>query len=167
MKIADVYRSKTKYKYHMVETTGAVLHKYGIISPPKFKVCFRCSSLQFSLVLHHATFEFYIQHCCLRCDIELSQWDIGVLTFFIQVLIFNIQVSSFNIQVLNWTSRMNGWPFEANRWERWAQGVTQAWHKTHRSLHGSTCRIDSNATNARSTLRRVAEQLLAIANEGQ
>ena len=28
MKIADVYRSKTKYKYHMVETTGTVLHKY-------------------------------------------------------------------------------------------------------------------------------------------
>ena len=97
MKIADVYRSKTKYKYHMVETTGAVLHKYGVISPPKFKVCFRCSSLQFNLVLHHATFEFYIQHCCLRCDIGLSQWDIGVLTFYTQVLTFNIQVSSFKL----------------------------------------------------------------------
>ena len=32
---------------------------YGVISPPKFKVCFRCSSLSFNLVLHHATFEFY------------------------------------------------------------------------------------------------------------
>ena len=80
---------------------------YGVISPPKFKVCFRCSSLSFHLVLHRATFEFYIQHCCLRCDIGVSQWDMGVLTSNIQVLTFNIQVSSFNIQVLNWTSRMN------------------------------------------------------------
>ena len=39
-------------------------------------------------------------HCCLRCDIGVSQSDIGVLTF--------------NIQVLNWTSRMNGWPLEVN-----------------------------------------------------
>ena len=30
--IADVYRSKTKHKYHMVETTGAVLHKYTNLS---------------------------------------------------------------------------------------------------------------------------------------
>ena len=37
----------------------------------------------------------------------------------------------------------------------------------HRSLHGSTCRMDSNATKARSTLRRVAELLLILANEGQ
>ena len=40
-------------------------------------------------------------------------------------------------------------------------------HKRYRSLHGSTCRMDSNAIKARSTLRRVAEQLLTLANEGQ
>ena len=40
-------------------------------------------------------------------------------------------------------------------------------HKRHRSLHGSTCRMDSNATNARSALRCVAEQLLTFANDGQ
>ena len=45
--------------------------------------------------------------------------------------------------------------------------VRDARHKRHRSLHGSTCRMDSNATKARSTLRRVAEQLLILANEGQ
>ena len=45
--------------------------------------------------------------------------------------------------------------------------LRDARHKRHRSLHGSTCRMDSNATKARSTLRRVAEQLLRLANEGQ
>ena len=40
-------------------------------------------------------------------------------------------------------------------------------HKRHRLLHGSTCRMDSNATEARSTLRHVGEQLLILANEGQ
>ena len=105
-------------------------HLKTALSPPKFKVCFRCSSLSFNLVLHHATVEFYIQHCCLRCDIGVSQWDMGVLTS-------NIQVLTFNIQVLNWTSRM-----KRIHWECWAQEVTQAWHKTHRSLHGSMCRMD-------------------------
>ena len=33
---------------------------YGVISPPKFKLCFRHLS-------------FIIQHCCLRCDIGVSQ----------------------------------------------------------------------------------------------
>ena len=45
--------------------------------------------------------------------------------------------------------------------------MRDARHKRHRSLHGSKCRMDSNATKARSTLRRVAEQLLILANEGQ
>ena len=73
------------------------------------------------------------------------------------------QHSSFKLNFTDeWLS------FEANPLrERWAQGVTQARHRTHRSLHGSTCRMDSNATNARSTLRRAAEQILTLANEGQ
>ena len=45
--------------------------------------------------------------------------------------------------------------------------LRDARHKRHRSLHGSRYRMDSNATKARSTLRRVAEQLLRLANEGQ
>ena len=56
---------------------------YGVISPPKFKVCFRCSNLSFNLALHHATSEFYNSTLLL---------EIGVLTF-------NIQVSTFNTQV--------------------------------------------------------------------
>ena len=40
-------------------------------------------------------------------------------------------------------------------------------HKRHRLLHGSTRRMDSNATNARSALRCVAEQLLTLANESK
>ena len=44
---------------------------YGVISPPKFKVCFRCSSLSFNLVLHHATFEFYNSTLLL----EMRHWS--------------------------------------------------------------------------------------------
>ena len=77
---------------------------------------------------------------------------------------FNIQHSSlsFNIQVLNWTSRMNGWPFETNPLLKSVGRKESRKHKRHRSLHGSTSRMDSNATNARSELRCVAEQLLYI-----
>ena len=57
----------------------------------------------------------------------------------------------------------------SNQWlgSAGARLLQDARHKRHRSLHGSTCRMDSNATKARSTLRRVAEQLLILANEGQ
>ena len=48
-----------------------------------------------------------------------------------------------------------------------ARLLRDARHKRHRSLHSSTCRMDSNATKARLTLRRVAEQLLILENEGQ
>ena len=44
---------------------------YGVISPSKFKVCFRCSSLSFNLVLHHATFEFYNSTLLL----EMRHWS--------------------------------------------------------------------------------------------
>ena len=40
---------------------------YGVISPPKFKVCFRCSSLSFN----HATFEFYNSTLLL----EMRHWS--------------------------------------------------------------------------------------------
>ena len=46
-----------------------------------------------------------------------------------------------------------------------ARLLRDARHKRHRLLHGSTCRMDSNATKATSTLRRVAEQLLILAND--
>ena len=57
----------------------------------------------------------------------------------------------------------------SNQWlgSAGARLLRDARHKRHRSLHGSTCRMDSNATKARATLRRVAEQLLLLANEGQ
>ena len=57
----------------------------------------------------------------------------------------------------------------SNQWlgSAGARLLRDARHKRYRSLHGSTCRMDSNATKARSTLRRVAEQLLILANEGQ
>ena len=57
----------------------------------------------------------------------------------------------------------------SNQWlgSAGARLLRDARHKWHRSLHGSTCRMDSNATKARATLRRVAEQLLLLANEGQ
>ena len=57
----------------------------------------------------------------------------------------------------------------SNQWlgSAGARLLRDARHKRHRSLHGSTCRMDSNATKARSTLRRVAERLLILANEGQ
>ena len=57
----------------------------------------------------------------------------------------------------------------SNQWlgSAGARLLRDARHKRHRSLHGSTCRMDSNATKARSTLRRVAEQLLILPNEGQ
>ena len=57
----------------------------------------------------------------------------------------------------------------SNQWlgSAGARLLRDARHKRHRSLHGSTCGMDSNATKARSTLRRVAEQLLILANEGQ
>ena len=52
----------------------------------------------------------------------------------------------------------------SNQWlgSAGARLLRDARHKRHRSLHGSTCRMDSNATKARSTLRRVAEQLLIL-----
>ena len=57
----------------------------------------------------------------------------------------------------------------SNQWlgSAGARLLRDARHKRHRSLHGSTCRMDSNATKARSTLHRVAEQLLILSNEGQ
>ena len=57
----------------------------------------------------------------------------------------------------------------SNQWlgSAGARLLRDARHKRHRSLHGSTCRMDSNATKARATLRRVAELLLLLANEGQ
>ena len=57
----------------------------------------------------------------------------------------------------------------SNQWlgSAGARLLRDARHKRHRSLHGSTCRMDSNATKARATLRRVAELLLILANEGQ
>ena len=45
---------------------------YGVISPPKFKVWFRCSSLSFNLVLHHATFEFCNSTSML---LEMRHWS--------------------------------------------------------------------------------------------
>ena len=58
---------------------------YGVISPPKFKVCFRCSSLSFN----HATFEFYNTTLLL----EMRHWSF-TMTHRSSV----IQHSSFNIQ---------------------------------------------------------------------
>ena len=57
----------------------------------------------------------------------------------------------------------------SNQWlgSAGARLLRDARHKRHRSLHGSSCRMDSHATKARSTLRRVAEQLLTLAIEGQ
>lgn len=72
---------------------------YGVISPPKFKVCFRCSSLSFN----HATFEFYNSTLLL----EMRHWSFTMThrSSDIQHVhsSFNIQHSSlsFNIQVLN------------------------------------------------------------------
>lgn len=57
------------------------------------------SRFAFDVQVYHLTMRhlsFIIQHCCLRCDIGVSQWDIGVLTF-------NIQVSTFNTQVYHST----------------------------------------------------------------
>ena len=80
---------------------------------------------------------------------------------------------------LNYLSKMHGYPqfpfgyqeylTSSNQWlgSAGARLLRDARHKRHRSLHGSKCRMDSNATKARSTLRRVAEQLLILANEGQ
>ena len=68
---------------------------YGVISPPKFKVCFRCSSLSFN----HATFEFYKSTLLL----EMRHWSFTMThrsSDNIQVSKFNTQVY-FNIQVLN------------------------------------------------------------------
>ena len=55
----------------------------------------------------------------------------------------------------------------SNQWlgSAGARLLRDARHKRHRSLHGSMCRMVSNATKARSTLRRVAEQLLILAND--
>ena len=58
---------------------------YGVISPPKFKVCFRCSSLSFN----HATFEFYNSTLLL----EMRHWS-----FTMTHRSSDIQHSSFNIQ---------------------------------------------------------------------
>ena len=70
---------------------------YGVISPPKFKVCFRCSSLSFK----HATFEFNN----LTLLLEIRHWSFTMThrSSDIQHSSFNIQHSSvsFNIQVLN------------------------------------------------------------------
>ena len=60
---------------------------YGVISPPKFKVCFRCSSLSFN----HATFEFYNSTFLL----EMRHWS---FTSTITHRSSDIQHSSFNIQ---------------------------------------------------------------------
>ena len=75
---------------------------YGVyISPPKFKVCFRCSSLSFNLVLHHAIFEVYNSTLLL----EMRHWSFTMRhrSSDIQHSSFNNQHSSlsFNIQVLN------------------------------------------------------------------
>ena len=66
---------------------------YGVISPPKFKVCFQCSTLSFN----HATFEFY------NSTLLLESFTMTHRSSDIQHSSFNIQHSSlsFNIQVLN------------------------------------------------------------------
>ena len=94
------------------------------------------SRFAFDVQVYHLTMRhlsFIIQHCCLRCDIGVSQWHIGVLSFNIQVSTFNTQVY-FNIQVLNWTSRMNGWPFEANP----LRALGERSHASTRSIDRST-----------------------------
>ena len=125
------------------------------------------SRFAFDVQVYHLTLfftmrylRFIIQHCCLRCDIGVSQWDIGLLTF-------NIQDSSlsFNIQVLNWTSLMNGWPFEANPLR--ALGARSHARQETSIAPRQHVKKDSNATNARSALRCVAELLLPLANDGQ
>ena len=74
-----------------------------------------------------------------------------------------VVVNPFSVSVQpNGKTSSNQWLGSAG-----ARLLRDARHKRHRSLHGSTCRMDSNATKARSTLRRVAEQLLTLANEGQ
>ena len=71
--------------------------------PPKFKVCFRCSSLSFNLVFHHATFEFHnstllftmrrlsfiIQHCCFLA-VSLASSLLSFPTLFGHVILAKI-----------------------------------------------------------------------------
>ena len=57
---------------------------YGVISPPKFKVCFRCSSLSFNLI-------FTMRHSTLL--LEMRHWS-----FTMRHRSSDIQHSSFNIQ---------------------------------------------------------------------
>ena len=66
-----------------------------------FMALYPCQNSRFAfdvqvyhLILRHLS--FIIQHCCLRCDIGVSQWHTGVLTF-------NIQVSTINTQVYHST----------------------------------------------------------------
>ena len=68
---------------------------YGVISQPKFKVCFRWSSLSFNLVLHYATFEFYNSTLML----EMRHWSFPMR----HRSSVNIQVSTFNSQVYHST----------------------------------------------------------------
>ena len=53
----QAYKPSAK-PFEAILTNFKTLGRYSVISPPKFNVCFRCSSLSFDLVLHHATFEF-------------------------------------------------------------------------------------------------------------
>ena len=100
--------SKCSFPTHMPRPSNKIFIPFkerlhdGVISPPKFKVCFRCSSLAFyNLVLHHSTFEFYNSTLLL----EMRHWSFTMRhrSSDIQHSSFNIQHSSlsFNIQVLN------------------------------------------------------------------
>ena len=92
-----------KFSFHLKSVFFMTLHPRQ-----NSRFAFDCSSLSSSLVLRHATFEFY-NSTSLLLEMRHRSSDI-------QHSSFNIQHSSlsFNVQVLNWTSRMNGWPFEAN-----------------------------------------------------
>ena len=102
------------------------------------------SRFAFDVQVYHLTMRhlsFIIQHCCLRCDIGVSQWHIGVLTFKFQhsTLKFIIQHSSFK---LNFTDEwLTFWSESAKTVGR----KESRKHKIHRSLYCSTCRMDSNA----------------------
>ena len=117
------------------------------------------SRFAFDVQVYHLTLFFTMGHWCFVFNI--AAWD-ATLEFHSETSEFWHSIFKFKIELHAWTVDL----LKRIRWECWAQRVTQAWHSTHRSLHGSTCWMDSNATNAGSTLRRVAEQLLTLANEG-
>ena len=77
------------------------MQHYGVISRQNSRFAFdvQVNQLTFFFTMRHLS--FIIQHSCLRCDIGISQWDTGVLTFNIQVyhstFKFNIQHSSFKL----------------------------------------------------------------------